>query len=52
MKYVPTIMPILVLAAAAFATPVQAYLGTHGVVAAVLGSFAAIINHWLPSPAA
>jgi hypothetical protein len=50
-KYLPTILPVVTTAAIAVAPQVQAGLGRHPIISAVVAAAYAILAHWLPSPA-
>ncbi len=49
-KFLPTIIPILVLIASTFAPQVQAFISGHPSAALALGGIYSILSHLLPSP--
>jgi len=52
MKYLATILPILVAVAALLTPFVGPLIAAHPAVATVLAAVVAVVNHWLPSPSA
>lgn len=50
MKFLPTILALAVLVAAAVADPVSGFVATHPTLSLVLTQVIAVLNHWLPSP--
>ena len=52
MKWLPTVLTLLVLVAGAVAQPVQDFVSLHPMLALVLGSVYAMLKHFLPSPVA
>ena len=50
MKYLPTILALLVLVAGAVADPVTGFVASHPTLALVITQLIAVLNHWLPSP--
>jgi hypothetical protein len=49
-KFVPSIIPILVLVASTFAPQVQVFITGHPSAALILGGVYSILSHLLPSP--
>ncbi len=49
-KYLPSILPILVMIGAALAPAAQAFIASHPTTSLVIGTVATVLNHWLPSP--
>lgn len=49
-KFLPSIVPILVLIASTFAPQVQAFVAGHPSAALALGGVYSILSHLLPSP--
>ena len=50
MKYLPSIVAILVAVATAMADPIQALIAAHPSLAALLAAVGAIVAHLSPSP--
>ena len=49
-KFLPSIIPILILIASTFASQVQAFVTGHPSAALALGGIYSILSHLLPSP--
>jgi len=49
-KYLPTILPILVMIGTALAPAAQSFISSHPTTSLLVATLATIINHWLPSP--
>lgn len=52
MKYLASILPLLVGVAALLTPFIAPLIAAHPTVAAVIATVVAVVNHWLPSPAA
>ncbi len=49
-KFLPSIIPILILIASTFAPQVQAFVTGHPSAALALGGIYSVLSHLLPSP--
>ena len=52
MKWIQTILPILVLVATVLAPQVQGLISAHPTVAVILAAVLSVLNHLTPSPVA
>ena len=52
MKYLATILPILVAVAALLTPFIAPVVAAHPVIATLLAAVVSVVNHWLPSPTA
>ena len=50
MKYLASILPILVAVAALLTPFIAPVVAAHPVFATVLAAVVSVVNHWLPSP--
>jgi hypothetical protein len=51
-KYLASILPLLIGVAALLTPFVAPFVAAHPTLATVLAAVVAVVNHWLPSPAA
>ncbi len=52
LKYLPSVLPLVVAVAVAFGPQLQALLAGHPAAAAIVGALYAVLAHALPSPVA
>jgi hypothetical protein len=52
MKYLASILPILVGVAALLTPFIAPFVAAHPTFATVLAAVVAVVNHWLPAPTA